>query len=1087
MALIQYSEIFDIDGLNKAIKEAETANKEFGTSVEAVNKRVKQSYDEITKELRDYVTVLSNFNVNQKSAAQQIAGTSEEVGKLVKKQQEQKAVIQDVLAANDLLEKSVNDLKTTQKALVAEYNSLGNTEAKDIEYKKQLAQTAQQLTGAIKTQASALTSAKKTVNAAEGSYNKLQQELKEIGQQLKSLPNAFDSVTGKINKNNKEAVALNAKYLQLTTSLKTADSGFGQFFRNVGNYEGALNKFGAGIANLGRNLLATVGITAGLSGLVSFLKDSAAEFDQAEQASSRLENTLKNIGRLDVFERLQAKAQSLAAEFKVFDNDEIVESFQQLVIYGKLSEDQINELIPVIINFAAQQRISLQEAGSVIIKALEGNGKALKEYGINMKDAKSTTEAFGVVMTQLAPKVEGAAKAFGETTAGQIKATEVQIGELKESIGGKLQPVIQKFYEFLNKTFDFLPKLFSSTLFNTEKLKTAVSEWFELRKNILLFDFKGADEVRERQANRLTNQIAQENALSNAEALGTRTLKEQVIAYQQLEQRWQTSKDKVTELSKANQLDTKEGKAATQQLHLQKIQLTELNKVIADTVKNKKAAGDGGVLGFGDPNALFGNAPKTKADDSAAKAAEKERQDQLKALKEYENTRIQINIDALNRIATDESNSSKVRAFAYQKSLDLQIELVHKRANDEIELNQHTGNEILAVREKEKADIIKLQQDETAAIAAIVKKESADKIKAQNDVLNAKSASIKAEVKLESDALDAGIEKRKEAAEKEKQLIEDIFNDLSKSLQAISQVVGNSSADVFFSLSEIIKASVDDGKVSLEQYADLAISVGNAVTDQLNAADEQRIANLEKNKERELTMAGNNAAAQQAINERYAREEAKIKRKEAVNNKINALFQIAINTAVAASKTLGETGIFGIPLLPLIIGLGVAEAALVLAQPLPAYEKGTEYAKEGHALVDEKGTELIIDRHGNLKEVGGSAPRITYLNEGDKVFTATKTKEIFRQIDEQKIMREMSMNVTLSNKIREGRQAEAVYTMAQALKTTGMNNGHLTHAFKEAVKDIPVFQTIIDERGQQARLKKKNETITFLNSYNFGK
>jgi hypothetical protein len=120
----------------------------------------------------------------------------------------------------------------------------------------------------------------------------------------------------------------------------------------------------------------------------------------------------------------------LAEEFKLFKADDVQEVFTKLITYGKLTEHQIDELTPVIVNFAEQQRISLTDATSVITKALEGNSRGLKEYGINIKDASTVTERFAGIMEGLAPRVEGAAEAFGNTTQGQIKKTEVQIEEL---------------------------------------------------------------------------------------------------------------------------------------------------------------------------------------------------------------------------------------------------------------------------------------------------------------------------------------------------------------------------------------------------------------------------------------------------------------------------------------------------------------------------------------------------------------------------------------------------------------------------------------------------------------------------------
>lgn len=67
---------------------------------------------------------------------------------------------------------------------------------------------------------------------------------------------------------------------------------------------------------------------------------------------------------------------------------------------------------------------------------------------------------------------------------------------------------------------------------------------------------------------------------------------------------------------------------------------------------------------------------------------------------------------------------------------------------------------------------------------------------------------------------------------------------------------------------------------------------------------------------------------------------------------------------------------------------------------LSFFEKGTDNAPEGLAVVDEKGKELITDKNGNIKALGtDKGARMTYLNKGDKVYTATQTASLLDQIN----------------------------------------------------------------------------------------
>jgi hypothetical protein len=285
-----------------------------------------------------------------------------------------------------------------------------------------------------------------SLRMAEAAVSKLRRELRNI-------PADSEAAGNKLQELRKAETTLN--------QVRKAVSGVDNSLKEVASGSGLkrLMEF-AGGAFLGGGLL---GVAEGaLSGLKSFFSGAVEEALQAEEATARFRAQLDNLGRLDVFERLTAAADEFANSLGFIDNDEIVGVFEQLINYGKLTEDQIKELTPVIIDFAAKQRIDLSEATNVVVKALEGNGKALKTYGVDIKDAKDVTEAFGVIMEDLKPKVDGAAQAFGETTAGQIKRSRQEIANLQEDIGTKLLPAVRAFFQGVSGITDWVSRLLST-------------------------------------------------------------------------------------------------------------------------------------------------------------------------------------------------------------------------------------------------------------------------------------------------------------------------------------------------------------------------------------------------------------------------------------------------------------------------------------------------------------------------------------------------------------------------------------------------------------------------------------------------
>lgn len=98
--------------------------------------------------------------------------------------------------------------------------------------------------------------------------------------------------------------------------------------------------------------------------------------------------------------------------------------------------------------------------------------------------------------------------------------------------------------------------------------------------------------------------------------------------------------------------------------------------------------------------------------------------------------------------------------------------------------------------------------------------------------------------------------------------------------------------------------------------------------------------------------------------QQYASELAAIKRRQARADKANALFNIAINTAQAITAAVSTVG--GAVLVPFITALGAAQAAAVLAQPIPKFAKGGEVGGKLHSnggtLIEAERGEYVINR-----------------------------------------------------------------------------------------------------------------------------
>lgn len=89
-------------------------------------------------------------------------------------------------------------------------------------------------------------------------------------------------------------------------------------------------------------------------------------------------------------------------------------------------------------------------------------------------------------------------------------------------------------------------------------------------------------------------------------------------------------------------------------------------------------------------------------------------------------------------------------------------------------------------------------------------------------------------------------------------------------------------------------------------------------------------------------------------------------RKQAIANKAFALADIALNTAIGISNAASK--VVTIPLIPLIAGIGAAQAAIALATPIPQFAEGGVMEKDGLMMINDhsSGRLEVVERDGKL-------------------------------------------------------------------------------------------------------------------------
>ncbi len=98
-------------------------------------------------------------------------------------------------------------------------------------------------------------------------------------------------------------------------------------------------------------------------------------------------------------------------------------------------------LMSVTQDLAAAKGMGLAEAAQLVGRVAQGNVAMLTRYGITLQKGATATEA----LAELQKRFGGQAEALGNTYPGQLKKFDVAIGNLKETIGKAMLPVLANF------------------------------------------------------------------------------------------------------------------------------------------------------------------------------------------------------------------------------------------------------------------------------------------------------------------------------------------------------------------------------------------------------------------------------------------------------------------------------------------------------------------------------------------------------------------------------------------------------------------------------------------------------------------
>jgi len=573
--------------------------------------------------------------------------------------------------------------------------------------------------------------------------------------------------------------------------------------------------------------------------------------------------------------------------------------------------------------------------------------------------------------------------------------------------------------------------------------------------------------------------------------------KEIITLLGEKEKYYSSSKDKDRDDASKNYTEAnKQAQKTTVQLKEQKALVDALKKSY-EKLYPKKVAVDNS-----DPDAFKKvGAEKKGPKGKTAAQIEKENREQLdrlfQAQAKYEVSLTELAFTEGEQTVEDQIRFEKDKLGIQEKFFEYRLNIYKKDSVEYINILEEKNKAEISAEEK----IIK------------IKKEAQEReLKRLEEIAKAKAGYEKAVGEKDQTTFETGVGKRVSKGEitqgtANTLLFDDRQNRFNLELKAQQEALKKmkeGDADYYNKKKEIVdleKAMIEDRynyeisqaeiaaekRKQLEQdIFDYTSEIGNALFDISASFSQAKQEDIQHAYEKDTEAAGNNAQAKKKIEEEYQKKMLAMKRKQAIFDKAQALFNIGIQTALAVSAALappplGLGPIFGIPFATKAAILGAVQAAVVLAKPLPKYKDGREGGPGTYAIVNDGNGPELLEKNGKFRIAGGGKETVTYLQDGEKVHTAERSLSM---LSDKHDSNKFIDSLLIGTQVVRQHEYQNQRMLADALINSKMDPNALKEAFGDAIEEMPFTQNNIDEKGFTTYLVRKQSRINSQNNRN---
>ena len=227
--------------------------------------------------------------------------------------------------------------------------------------------------------------------------------------------------------------------------------------KSAGSFAARMQKIGGQMQKIGGAM--TVGLTLPIA---AFGASSVKSAMDAEAAIAALESTIESTGNATgitskEFQKYASELQKVTG----FSDEEIISAQTMLLTFDKIGKDSFPRATEAALDLSQRFGMDLQSASIMLGKALQdptaGLG-ALSRIGVSFTEEQKyliasfmkvndVAGAQAIIFEAVESQVKGAAKAFGETSAGEFEQFKNQLDDMKEIVGTALIPVLIRLME----------------------------------------------------------------------------------------------------------------------------------------------------------------------------------------------------------------------------------------------------------------------------------------------------------------------------------------------------------------------------------------------------------------------------------------------------------------------------------------------------------------------------------------------------------------------------------------------------------------------------------------------------------------